>query len=177
MCTVDEVRRVVKQELRNEAPSKIPAVMLNLGVYGMIAILGWLLYDAHLTHNEDAEKAKIVAEKVYEREKDLIEKTAARERVTLLAIAGLTRKVVVLTTNLENLKQATIAGTSDRWYRKDAISTIKLETLRFESQKALIEEQFKATHIRHDLSQERQDNTDVRLGKIEKTMKEYHDGK
>ena len=80
-----------------------------------------------------------------------------------VAMATLSGRLEVLATEITNFKTSLKVGTNDRWYRKDAIGRIALEN-----------ELFKATHLRHDMSQERQDRIEHRIDDLEATMKELH---
>ena len=137
MCSKEEVRDVV----RSEAPSKVPAIILNVFSAGIVILLSWLLYDAH--------------------QKDIVIEEG--KRINQVALATITGKIELLSTNLANIKEVAISRSSDRYTGSQA-----------RSDKALIKEQIKALHRRHDMSQERQSRQDVRLSTLEKTVKEHH---
>lgn len=97
-------------------------------------------------------------------------KSITHEKHIAAVLSEMSEKISSVAIRLELLKEATERGTSDRYFGKDA-----------EAREKLVDEQFKNTHFRHDMSQERQDRaslrqdkTDNRLDRIEEIIKEYH---
>jgi len=176
MCTEEEVRQVVKK-------ASLPLwVQYALSILSIITVssVGWLLSNAHESKIQFLEYKKELTEISAEREKNFLalvlennRLSSEREKASILAIALLTGKIELLSSNLVNIKEVAIDRSTDRYTGSDATRD-----------KALVREQLTNismltnisinTNRRHDMSQKRQNRQDIRLSTVEKLIKDYH---
>ena len=96
MCTKEEVRDVI----RSESPSKLPPILLNIGVLGTITLMSWMLYTIH------------------QQDKTLLDTKSSQQ----IALAVLTGSVGLLRNELKNIKEVAISRSKDRYTGSQAKS-------------------------------------------------------
>ena len=104
MCTKEDVRSVI----RSEAPSKLPPILLNLGVLGVITLMSWMLYTVH------------------QQDKILLDVKSSQQ----ISLAVLTGTVELLRNELKNIKEVAINRSKDRYTGSQARSDKALFTER-----------------------------------------------
>ena len=142
MCTKEEVKEVVKA-------AALPPWLRNGLMVGAFALLSWTLTEVHLQDGR----------------LEMIKHSNSDEIATLKLVLStqnglLTSRLEILVNELSNIKAIAIERSKDRYTGTQARSYEKL-----------MKEQMLHTHRRHDESQKRQDRTDIRLDKIEESIK------
>ena len=136
MCTKAEVREVM---LETNAPTWM-RVAIGVMVAGILGLLGWMLLSTHAQEGYIKDFRTEVITNILEMRTEVTKSVAEAKLTSVKNTATLTSKFAILSTELKNIKETSLARSSDRYTGTEARTINKGFDDRMDARSVLMDE-------------------------------------